>query len=169
MADNFAQIIGLNRPVRKRGKAAADQAPCLRRDELVIGGHYTRRQIHEALGGGIQEYLPHKDGKVVCGCFTRETSPCAPQVVLSGPGPRIRYWAEVYARQGDAVPVFIKMATANWEYMGDYSVRAMITDPRSAEKIGRQQGRDGIRVVLVLRTQNEAAVSASVSYIPQAP
>jgi hypothetical protein len=26
---------------------------------FVLGRHYTRAQIHERLGGGIQDYLPH--------------------------------------------------------------------------------------------------------------
>jgi len=60
---------------------------------------YSRYQIHEALGGGVQEYLPHKDGAVVCGCFTKEASPDAPEVVLSPAGERIRRWAEVFASQ----------------------------------------------------------------------
>jgi len=45
---------------------------------LKTGNQYSRRQIHDLLGGGIQSYLPHKNGQVVCGCFRKDLNPLAP-------------------------------------------------------------------------------------------
>ncbi len=46
----------------------------------ILNKTYTREEIHEMLGGDMQSYLPHKDGKVVCGCFRLDTNPDAPNV-----------------------------------------------------------------------------------------
>lgn len=51
---------------------------------LKEGEYYTRQEIHILLGGGIQDYLPHKDGKVLCGCLTKDLNPDVPDVVLIG-------------------------------------------------------------------------------------
>jgi len=57
---------------------------------FALGMRYTRSQINAALGGGVQAYLPTKDGRVVCGTFRLNTNPDAPRVVLPGFGPRSR-------------------------------------------------------------------------------
>jgi hypothetical protein len=60
---------------------------------FVLGQTYTRNEIHEAVGGSKQAYLPRKNGLVVCGAFTRELNPEAPNVILSGFGPgRMGRW-----------------------------------------------------------------------------
>jgi hypothetical protein len=33
------------------------------------GETYSRVEIQKALGGSLDDYLPHQDGRVVCGCF----------------------------------------------------------------------------------------------------
>lgn len=35
---------------------------------------YTRAEIHAAVGGSLQAYLPTVDGVVVAGCFRRDIS-----------------------------------------------------------------------------------------------
>ena len=37
---------------------------------LEEGKFYTRREIHNLLGGELQTYLPAKDGLVTCACLT---------------------------------------------------------------------------------------------------
>jgi hypothetical protein len=39
---------------------------------------YTRDQIHEEVGGEKVSYLPQKEGRVVCGCFSPDSNPEAP-------------------------------------------------------------------------------------------
>jgi hypothetical protein len=89
---------------------------------LQVGKSYTRGEIHRILGGGVRDYLPHKDGQVVCGCFKKETNPNAPDIVLPGRGTSIQHWAEVFRAQTNPIPVFIKRAVNEWEYVGDYRV-----------------------------------------------
>ena len=84
------------------------------------GEMYTREQIHEALGGSMQSYLPHLDGRVVCACLRPDTDPDAPTVILVGAGKGIEAGAEMLAAQGGSIPVFLKRAQNRWEYAGQY-------------------------------------------------
>lgn len=68
---------------------------------LESGKAYSRKQIHDLLGGGTQDYIPHQDGKVVCGCFGRKLNPAAPVVILAGNGPRDYHWAKVFCHPWD--------------------------------------------------------------------
>jgi hypothetical protein len=117
---------------------------------LRIGTRYTRDQIHGALAGSIQEYLPHVGGQVVCGCFDPSKNPLAPSVILPGSGPGIRRWAEVFAGQTHFVPVFLKRATNSWEYVGDFRVRRRSVDPAEVADHARSSGRPTIPQVLHL-------------------
>lgn len=87
-----------------------------------IGTCYTRQEIHEKIGGGIQDYLPHVKGKVVCGCFRKDTNPGAPDIVLPRRGCEIMRWAAVFREQRHPVPIFIKQSTNEWQYVGDFLV-----------------------------------------------
>lgn len=84
--------------------------------EFVPGHLYTRREISDSFGGGVQDYLPHRDGRIVCACLTRDHNPDVPEIVLVGIGPDIKRAAEVFVRQGDYVPTFLKRATHAWQY-----------------------------------------------------
>jgi hypothetical protein len=94
-----------------------------------IGRHYTREQIHDALGGGLTEFLPHRDGKVVAGCFNPALNPRAPDVVAVGPSPNAQRWAEAFTAQGEPVPVFLKDDVQRWRYAGEYRVERQVLDP----------------------------------------
>lgn len=115
-----------------------------------IGRTYTRDQIHEAPGGGKQEYLPHVDGRVVAGCFDRVLNPGAPEEILPGRGPRIERWAEVFAGQSTATPVFLKNATNKWQYVGEYCVTKRSLAPEDIQTHAIRSGRSDISQVLHL-------------------
>ena len=108
-----------------------------------LGQAYTRVEIHAALGGGVQDYLPHVDGVVVCGCFNPGLNPDAPGVVLPGFGPGIERWAEVFGAQRHAVPCFLKRATNVWEYVGDFRVRELSRDAAEVARWAASAGREG--------------------------
>src|SRR5690242_17444713 len=95
---------------------------------FVEGRPYTRREIADAVGGSIQDYLPHHNGRVVCACLVPQLNPGAPDVILVGTGPEIVRWARVFADQRDFVPVFIKRATNAWEHVGRYRVEGSSID-----------------------------------------
>lgn len=115
------------------------------------GRFYTRREIHQRIGGGLRDSLPHRGGRVVCGAFTLERNPGAPRVVLVEGGTRLERWAEVLARQAGAVPIFLKRSPLRWEYVGDYRVGRKSTDRDTIARHATAAIRPGLRLVLFLR------------------
>lgn len=110
---------------------------------LEFGAEYTRQELHERLGGGLHDFLPHVRGRVVCGCFDARRNPHAPFVVLPGFGPGIERWAHVFAAQREPVPCFLRRPGRLWEYVGEYRVRALSQDPAEIEEWSRLAGREG--------------------------
>ena len=104
--------------------------------QLKIGQRYTRKEISGMLGGSIQLFLPEKNGKVVCGCFREDETfnPGAPEEVLFGTDyyqPAVERTAEMVYRQGqrgETIPIFMKRASARWEYIGNYRCTALLRD-----------------------------------------
>jgi hypothetical protein len=84
------------------------------------GAMYTRREIQDTIGGGVQSYLPSLDGNVVAACLRPDTNPDAPKVILAGQGVQIERRAQRLVDRRVAVPTFIKRDTNRWEYVGDY-------------------------------------------------
>jgi hypothetical protein len=95
--------------------------------EFALRRLYSRPEISDAIDGGVQDFLPHRDGKVVCACLSVELNPDAPHVILVGNGPDVSRWGEVFARQREFVPVFIKRAANAWQYVGRFRVEAQST------------------------------------------
>lgn len=94
-----------------------------------IGKMYSRKEISAALGGSEVEYLPTENKRVVCGCFTLEHNPEAPDIVIPGTGRVIQREAIIFCGQDFPVPVFIKRRVNEWEYVGDYKAVRHSTDP----------------------------------------
>ena len=114
--------------------------------DFAFSQTYTRGEIRQALGGDLSSYLPHRDGRVVCGCFRPDLNPDAPDVILPGRGPKIERWARVFATQRDFIPCFVKADTNAWEYVGRFRVRRVAAkpDPRAhalADVLGQPLGR----------------------------
>lgn len=115
---------------------------------------YTRREIADALGGGVQDYLPHHDGRVVGVCVLPELNPDAPAVILAGTGPDIIRWGDVFAAQREFVPVFLKRATNAWQYVGRYRVAERSVDPEQIARWAAVSDRTGdISMVLYLESE----------------
>ena len=87
---------------------------------LNVGATYTREQINNIVGGGVQAFLPTKNGRVVCGCFKLDANPNAPDEVLVGPGPQRENSARTVVLQQTAIPIFLKREVGEWEYVGNY-------------------------------------------------
>jgi len=87
---------------------------------VEVGRCYSRREIHDRLGGSLRSYLPTVGGKVVCACVTREINPGAPLTILVGNGPVIERSAKAFAALATPVPVFIKRDDHEWEYVSDF-------------------------------------------------
>ena len=62
-------------------------------------------------------------------------NPTAPDVVLVGDRPHVIRDAKLFATQQYPVPVFIKQATNQWEYVGNYVVERYSTDPVELQQL----------------------------------
>jgi hypothetical protein len=121
--------------------------------DFAVGQTYTRGEIREALGGDLSSYLPHVDGRVVCGCFRFDLNPDAPDVILPGRGPQIERWARIFATQRDFIPCFVKADSNAWEYVGRFCVRRVISDAVELRARARAASRppEDLSMVLYLR------------------
>jgi hypothetical protein len=90
------------------------------RQHLIPGQLLTRRDIAALLGGNSRTFLPQAEGRVVAGCFDPAMNPRVPTEVLVGASRNASLAAKRLIAQGDAVPFFVKRATAQWEYLGDF-------------------------------------------------
>jgi hypothetical protein len=122
------------------------------------GKCYTRQEIHEALGGGTDDYLPHINKQVVCGCFRLDSNPDAPTlgascgVVLVGDGPEIYRWGKVFSEQKNHIPIFIKEDTNRWCYVGNFRVRKWEEDEISIALHSEPADRtDVVRVLKLIK------------------
>lgn len=79
---------------------------------------------------------------MVCACVRTDSNPEAPRVILPGIGPEIERWAELFAQQGEPVPVFLKRAVNAWEYVGDYRVRSVERSPAAIAPYRERVARD---------------------------
>jgi hypothetical protein len=118
--------------------------------EFNAGQTYTRQQIAEAVGGGsTQDFLPNKDGKVLCACLSQEFDPADP-VVLVGRGPGVEMQAEMFCRQNTPVPVFYKKQANQWAYAGTYAPGQCSRDPCMIGKYEESSGRTSLTSVIFL-------------------
>jgi hypothetical protein len=88
--------------------------------EPVIGRRYDRDEIHEMFGGSKQSALPFNNGVPVCGCYTPEMNPNAPEVILVGVGKYKEHYSQMAAEQNMTLPIFLKRAVNEFEFMGYY-------------------------------------------------
>jgi hypothetical protein len=90
-----------------------------------LGLTYTRQQINEMLGGGVQSFLPMKNARVMCGCFQLETNSARTAVLQLTP-----------------FPVFLREGANDWKFIGKYRAtrylhrehRFLEGDPRLADE-----------------------------------
>ncbi len=120
-----------------------------------LGRTYTRNEIHEQVGGGIQAYLPTKGGSVVCACLTPDDNPDAPGVVLVGDGPVIVATAEQFVTAGNAVPTFLKRSVNAWEYVGMYRATGISHDADEIARRAEAASRDDVVMILYLESVDQ--------------
>ena len=122
------------------------------RTTFQTGELYSRREIHERVGGSVQTYLPHVSGRVVAACLDPALNPGAPTTILVGEGIGIESAARMLVHQREPVPVFIKLGSGQWEYVGHYAVHKHSTDPSLCADSARESGRDD-RLTMVIQMQ----------------
>ena len=97
-------------------------------DALVVGGAYTRDEIHRQVGGSRRSCLPTRDGIVVAACLLRSFNPQAPDAMLCGTGPQNGAAGATLAAQRVAIPIFVKAATNRWIHAGRFVPVASLTE-----------------------------------------
>ncbi len=102
---------------------------------LEVGSIYTHDFICKHFGGDAKggSYLVQNRDGIQCACFTSLLNPEAPECILVGQGPRIVGKAERMAKQGGVIPVFMKRAVNQWEYMGRYEFVRFSREPADFE------------------------------------
>ena len=111
---------------------------------------YTRKEIHESVGGELESYLPRNSGRVVCGCFDPKLNPDAPDKILVGGGTVIMAAAGQFAVQQNPVPIFMKHRTNEWKYIGEYKVASSTRSVAIVNSENARSGRNNITRVLYL-------------------
>jgi hypothetical protein len=119
---------------------------------FVQGRSYTREFIRDHLGGDPYSFLPESGGRIVCGCFSDEKNPEAPDEILvggSGENGNLRK-ARTLSRQDGPIPVFLKQDVKKWRYSGIYRARGLIEDRAYIERKQRMAGRSDVVLALQL-------------------
>jgi len=106
-----------------------------------LGGEYTRREIHESLGGSTVSCLPTSNGVIVAACLSKKFSPQAPAVVLCGRGALTSPVSAQFALQQNAIPVFLKNAASRWQYCGEFIVERSYSTGEEFESFITGSGR----------------------------
>lgn len=129
--------------LRKNGLIADMKGGTFDMGEFVKGHEYSLNEIRAVLGGETMSYLPQKGSRIVCGRFTSEMNPEAPKRVLVGTPLKVQRKAELLAKHGGVLPIFMKIAPGRWEYQGPMEFVAYITDMAVVGPKAVEAGRAG--------------------------
>ncbi|KVN85461.1 hypothetical protein [Burkholderia ubonensis] len=102
--------------------------------------NYTREFIHTACGGSKQAFLPTKNGKVVAACLRTDLNPHAPDVIICDGSASARAAGRTLANQDGAIPVFIKVETDAFRFVGLFVVSESLTVPLDYQQHVRNSG-----------------------------
>ena len=131
------------------------------RTRFEKGSSYTRRQIHDALGGSARAALPTRGGKVVCACLTRGRNPRAPEEMVIGGAERAVKLARAFAASGAAVPVFVRGRRGGWDYTGERRVRAIVDEPGALLALVAEGAPADVSLVLLLEEPADGALGTA--------
>jgi hypothetical protein len=116
-----------------------------------INKNYTREFIHTACGGSKQAFLPTKNGKVVAACLRTDLNPQAPDIIICDGSASARAAGRTLAGQNGTIPVFIKMETDSFRFVGQFSVTESLTAPLECAPYARNSGFTAGQVSRVLK------------------
>ncbi len=120
---------------------------------FVVGESYSRDHIHAELGVDMISYLPQREGRIVCGCFSVNSNPEAPYEILVGGSDEngaIQRKARLLAKQGGTIPVFLKHSAYNWKFDGFYRVKSLSEDAAYLSQKQEKARRTGVVMALFL-------------------
>ena len=139
---------------------------------FVPGESYTRDRIHEVLGGEKVSYLPQRDGKIVCGCFSPDSNPEAPYVILVGGDDddqkrTVERKANILVVQEEPVPVFLKRTSNDWLYKGIFRLKRVNRNRLFLEEKQRRAGRIDVVMALILEPVQPAVAMYLLCWNPK--
>jgi hypothetical protein len=105
-----------------------------------IDKNYSREYIHTICGGSKQAFLPARNGKVVAACLRSDLNPQAPDIIICNGGAAARAAGKTLAKQAEAIPVFIKVETDSFRYVGQFAVSESLTAPLDCAPYARSSG-----------------------------
>ncbi len=102
---------------------------------FMLNETYSRGEIHDKVGGHVQNYMPHRNGKVRCICVKHELNPSfddflrshcdlpeGVRAILVTKGDGIEHGASLLMNQfKEKIPVFVKKESHKWEFIGEYT------------------------------------------------
>jgi hypothetical protein len=115
-----------------------------------LGRHYSREEIHDAIGGNTQACLVQRDGAVIAVCYVPSMNPQAPRVILVGRGPQKEAAAAILGSQAMHVPMFAKRRTGRWEYLGLFKGDSYVQANAQTSRYVEGSGRNDVAGVLFL-------------------
>lgn len=121
---------------------------------MELGRTYSRADIHEMIGGGIQEFMPSAGGRVVAICVRNDRGMQAfsPREILIGTKSRTRERTARFVSQDEAVPVFVRRAPHAWEFAGRWELDRYMEEAREIRDAMSRAGVDrNVSGVLWLR------------------
>lgn len=121
------------------------------KEKFTIGLYYSRRQIHNAVGGELQTYLPSVDGVIVAGCFTQKLNPDLPYIILVGDAPLVVKKAKNLCTQKEPIPIFKKISVNRWEFLGYFQVANFIDDLIVIQPYARKANRKDVVGILKMK------------------
>lgn len=95
----------------------------------------------------MQSYLPHRDGRIVCGCFTLRKNRRAPAEIDIGQGLEALRSARELLSTGVTIPVFVKRASTSWIFRGYF--RAIGLSEEEADIRGPDRRPDAAAVIFL--------------------
>jgi hypothetical protein len=116
-----------------------------------LNKNYTREFIHTACGGSKQAFLPAKNGKVVAACLRTDLNPHAPDVIICDGSASARAAGRALSGQEGAIPVFIKMETDSFRFVGLFAVSESLVAPLDCAPYIRNSGFTAGQVSRVLK------------------
>jgi hypothetical protein len=116
-----------------------------------INKNYTREFIHTACGGSKQAFLPTKNGRVVAACLRTDLNPHAPEVIICDGSASARAAGRTLSGQDDAIPVFIKMETDAFRFVGLFAVSEALVAPLDCAPYVRNTGFTAAQVSRVIK------------------
>src|SRR5215211_679971 len=117
--------------------------------EPRVGARYSCREQSKMHGGNLQQTLPESGGEVTLVRFRLDKNPDGPHIIDHGDQRRLRERIEMLRNRSEPLPVYKRLRSADWEYLGPYRVQSITDDTRVTEQRSQVCGRR-IRYVIEL-------------------